>query len=95
MDVEIRTIEDDERADWVRAAETSFSAVSKDDEIDVMLPTIENDRSFAAVDGDRIVGTSAAITTGWSSPAGNGSRPRPSRWSASNRRTAAEASTRR
>ena len=44
MDVEIRTIEDDERADWVRAADTSFSAVSKDDEIEEMLPTIENDR---------------------------------------------------
>jgi len=71
VDIEIRTIEDDERADWVRAAETSFSAVSKDDEIEEMLPTIENDRSFAAVDGTRIVGTSAAISTRMVVPGGD------------------------
>jgi predicted acetyltransferase len=62
MDVEIRTITDDERVDWIRAAETAFSSVAKDDEIEASLPVIETDRSFAAVDGSRIVGTSASIT---------------------------------
>jgi predicted acetyltransferase len=62
MDVEIRTITDDERADWVRAAETAFSSAAKDDEIEASLPVIEVDRSFAAIDEGRIVGTSAAIT---------------------------------
>ena len=62
MDLEIRTIKDDERVDWIRAAETAFSSAAKDDEIEASLPVIEVDRSFAAVDGSRIVGTSAAIT---------------------------------
>ncbi len=62
MDIEIRTITEDERVDWIRAAETSFSSTAKDDEIEAFLPVIEVDRSFAAVDGSRIVGTSASIT---------------------------------
>src|SRR5688500_9790616 len=62
MGVEIRTITNDERADWVRAAETAFSSAAKDDEIEASLPVIEVDRSFAAIDGGRIVGTSAAVT---------------------------------
>lgn len=62
MDIEIRTITDDERADWVRAADTAFSAVPKDDELEASLPVIETDRSFAAVDGRRMVATAAAIT---------------------------------
>ena len=36
-----------------------------------MLPTIEIDRSFAAVDDGRIVGTSAAITTRMVVPGGD------------------------
>jgi predicted acetyltransferase len=62
MDLEIRTITDEERADWVRAAETAFSAVPKDDELEASLPAIETDRSFAAIDDGRMVATSAAIT---------------------------------
>jgi predicted acetyltransferase len=62
MDIAIRTITEDERVDWLRAADTAFSSTAKDDEIEASLPVIETDRSFAAVDGDRIVGTSAAIT---------------------------------
>ena len=34
MDIEIRTITEDERVDWIRAAETSFSSTAKDDEIE-------------------------------------------------------------
>lgn len=62
MDIEIRTITLEERVDWLKAAETAFSSAAKDDEIEASLPVIEIDRSFAAVDGSRIVGTSAAIT---------------------------------
>ena len=62
MDIEIRTITKDERVDWIQAAETAFSSTAKDDEIEASLPVIEVDRSFAAVDGSRIVGTSASIT---------------------------------
>jgi predicted acetyltransferase len=62
MDIEIRTIGEDEREGWIRAAETSFSSIPKEDEIAAGLPVVETDRSFAALDGDRIVATSAAIT---------------------------------
>ena len=62
MDTEIRTIGDDEREAWVRATDIAFSAISKDDEIASFLPIIEPDRSFAAIDQGRIVGTAAAIT---------------------------------
>lgn len=62
MDVEIRTIDDGEREAWVRAAETAFSSMSKDDEVASFLPVIETDRSFAALDAGKIVGTAAAIT---------------------------------
>jgi predicted acetyltransferase len=62
MGIEIRTITEDERVDWIQAAETAFSSTAKDDEIEASLPVIEVDRSFAAIDGSRIVGTSASIT---------------------------------
>ncbi|MGH2679027.1 MAG: GNAT family N-acetyltransferase [Actinomycetota bacterium] len=62
MDIDIRTITDEQRGDWVRAVDTAFSHTAKDDEIEASLPVIEIDRSFAAFDGDRMVATSAAIT---------------------------------
>jgi predicted acetyltransferase len=62
MDIDIRPITEDERADWLRAAETSFSVVLKDDELEAAMPVIEVDRSFAAFEGGRMVGTSAAAT---------------------------------
>lgn len=70
MDIEIRTIGEDERVDWLRAGDAAFSAILKDDEIEATLPTIETDRSFAAVDGDRIVGTAEAITSRMVVPGG-------------------------
>jgi predicted acetyltransferase len=48
----------------------AFSGIPKDDEIEAALPTIEIDRSFAAVDDGRIVGASAAITTRMVVPGG-------------------------
>jgi predicted acetyltransferase len=70
MDIEIRTIGDDERERWLRAGDAAFSAILKDDEIEASLPTIETDRSFAAMDGERFVGTAAAITTRMAVPGG-------------------------
>jgi predicted acetyltransferase len=70
MDIEIRTIGDDERERWLRAGDAAFSAILKDDEIEASLPTIETDRSFAAIDGERFVGTAAAITTRMAVPGG-------------------------
>jgi predicted acetyltransferase len=71
MDIEIRTITDAEREAWIRAVDLSFSAISKDDEIASVLPVIETDRSFAAVDSGRFVATSAAITFRMVVPGGN------------------------
>ena len=62
MDIEIRPITYEERPEWVRAADTAFSSLAKDDEVEASLPVIEPDRSFAAIDGGRMVGTSAAVT---------------------------------
>ena len=62
MELEIRPITYEERPEWVHAAETAFSSVAKEDEVEAWLPVIEPDRSFAAIDSGRIVGTSGAIT---------------------------------
>jgi predicted acetyltransferase len=71
MAIQIRTITDDERAQWARAGDAAFSEILKDDEVEAMLPTIEPDRSFAALDDDRMVGTAAAITTRMVVPGGD------------------------
>jgi predicted acetyltransferase len=71
VDIEIRSISDDERVEWVRAAETAFSWLAKDEEIEASLPVIEPDRSFAAVDEGRIVGTAGAITFRMAVPGGS------------------------
>jgi predicted acetyltransferase len=70
MDIDIRPITEDERADWIRAAETSFSVVPKDDELEAGLPVIETDRSFAAFEGGRMVATSASATFRMAVPGG-------------------------
>jgi predicted acetyltransferase len=70
VDIEIRPITDDERRDWIRAGETAFSSIAKDDEVDAWLPVVESDRAFAAFDGDRIVGTSASLTLRMMVPGG-------------------------
>jgi predicted acetyltransferase len=70
MDIEIRPITEDERVDWVRAAETSFSSILKDDELEAFLPVVETDRSFGAFDGGRIVGSAAGCSFRTSVPGG-------------------------
>ena len=70
MDIQVRTIGDEEREEWLHAGDAAFSEIIKDDEVEAAVPTIETDRSFAAVDGDRIVGTAAAITTRMVVPGG-------------------------
>ncbi|HET9673026.1 MAG TPA: GNAT family N-acetyltransferase [Actinomycetota bacterium] len=70
MEILIRTIRDDERSQWLHAGDAAFSEILKDDEVEASLPTIETDRSFVALDGDRMVGTAAAITTRMAVPGG-------------------------
>jgi predicted acetyltransferase len=62
MEVEIRTITEDEREAFLRGTEIAFSSQLKDDELEAFLPTVEPDRSFAAFDGDRIVATAGALS---------------------------------
>lgn len=71
MEILIRTIRDDEQTQWLHATEAAFSEILKEDEVEATLPVIETDRSFVALDGDRMVGTSAAITTKMVVPGGD------------------------
>ncbi len=57
MDVEIRTISEDEFATYARAVELAFSDVPSDEDIERERVLVEYDRSFAAFDGPDIVGT--------------------------------------
>jgi predicted acetyltransferase len=70
VDIQIRSITLEERPEWIRASAIPFSSIAKDDEVEAVLPTVEIDRSFAAVDDGSIVGTSAAITTRMVVPGG-------------------------
>jgi len=70
MDVEIRTISEDEFATYARAVEMAFSDVPSDEDIERERVLVEYDRSFAAFDGPDIVGTSAAFTMPMTVPGG-------------------------
>lgn len=70
MDVEIRTITEEEFPGYLRAAELSFSDVPADDDLERERVLVEYDRSFAAFDGPEIVGTAAAFTMPMTVPGG-------------------------
>ncbi len=70
MDVEIRTISEDEFATYARAVEMAFSDVPSDEDIERERVLAEYDRSFAAFDGPDIVGTGAAFTMPMTVPGG-------------------------
>ena len=70
MDVEIRTISEDEFATYARAVEMAFSDVPSDEDIERERVLVEYDRSFAAFDGPDIVGTGAAFTMPMTVPGG-------------------------
>jgi predicted acetyltransferase len=60
-DPEIRTIAPDELEAWVRALESSFGGVFKQDYLELERMVARPDRYVAALDGDRIVGGNASI----------------------------------
>jgi predicted acetyltransferase len=60
-DIEIRTIAPDELEAWVRAVESSFGGVFKQDYLELERMVARPERYLAAFDGDRIVGGNASI----------------------------------
>ncbi|HSL10372.1 MAG TPA: GNAT family N-acetyltransferase [Actinomycetota bacterium] len=58
---EIRPIADDELEPWVRAVESSFGGVFKQDYLDLERMVARPERYLAAFDGERIVGGNASI----------------------------------
>jgi predicted acetyltransferase len=70
VDVEIRTIAEDEFAAYARAVELAFSDVITDEDLERERVLVEFDRSFAALDGPDIVGTSAVFTMPMTVPGG-------------------------
>ncbi|HEY7756547.1 MAG TPA: GNAT family N-acetyltransferase [Actinomycetota bacterium] len=62
MDIEIRTISDEEFTAYARAVEVAFSDEPSEDDLRRERELAELDRCFAAFDGPEIVGTAAAFT---------------------------------
>ncbi len=62
MDVEIRTISEDEFAGYVRAVEFAFSGIATDEDVERERVLVEYERTYAAFDGPEIVGTAAVFT---------------------------------
>ena len=62
VDVQIRTIAPDEFEEYMNATETAFSGFVEADDLERERSIAEFDRSFAAFDGDRIVGTASTVT---------------------------------
>ncbi len=70
MNVEIRTIAQDELEAWVRANEAAFGSDAEPEEIAREREVTELDRAFAALDGEEIVGTAAAYSLSMRVPGG-------------------------
>ncbi len=70
MDVEIRTISEDELPAYIRALDFAFSGVASDETIERESALAEPDRCFAAFDGPDIVGTTGVITMPMTVPGG-------------------------
>lgn len=62
MDLQIRTISEDEFLPYMRAIDAAFSETASDEDIERERGMAEMDRCFAAFDGPEIVGTAAAFT---------------------------------
>jgi predicted acetyltransferase len=70
MDLQIRTVTEDELDAYVRATEAAFSSVPTDEDLARERTMAEPDRCFAAFDGPEIVGTAAAFTMPMTVPGG-------------------------
>lgn len=70
VDVEIRTIAEDEFEAYLTAVEAAFSATPAPEDFEQERALAEYDRCHAAFDGSEIVGTAAAFTMPFSIPGG-------------------------
>jgi predicted acetyltransferase len=70
MDVTIRPIREDEFPAYLRANEASFSSVPSDEDSERERSLNEPERSFAAFDGEDIVGTAGVFTMPMTVPGG-------------------------
>lgn len=70
MDLQIRTISEEEFPAYVRAVEAAFSEVPSDEDVERERRLAEFDRCFAMFDGPDIVGTAAAFTMPMTVPGG-------------------------
>jgi predicted acetyltransferase len=70
VDVQIRGIREDELEPWIRATEIAFGSRLEPDEVESERSVAEVDRSFAAFDGDEIVGTAATYSLRMAVPGG-------------------------
>lgn len=70
MAIEIRRIEEDELEELLRVDANAFGVAMPADAFEKARPGLEIDRSFAAVDGGRIVGSSSTFTMRLAMPGG-------------------------
>jgi predicted acetyltransferase len=70
MGIRLRDVEAGEARHFLEVTETSFGADLPDDVFEDLRHTIETDRALAAVDGDAIVGTTAAYSLRLTVPGG-------------------------
>jgi predicted acetyltransferase len=70
MNVEIRTISEDELPAYIRALDLAFSGVTSDETIERESALAEPDRCFAAFEGPDIVGTTGVFTMPITVPGG-------------------------
>ena len=71
MNITVRTISQDEFADWRRAGGLGFGFHATDEDVALERPLCEPDRTFAALDGRRVVGTTTTRTSSIIVPAGS------------------------
>ena len=70
MDIQVRTITDDEFDEWSRAEARGFSTHATDEYVEIARTIAELDRTFGAFDGAEIVGTTTTRTSELTVPGG-------------------------
>ncbi|MGH9046962.1 MAG: GNAT family N-acetyltransferase, partial [Acidimicrobiales bacterium] len=76
MTVEVRLIQPDEIDTWIRSVSMPFLEMASEDAYRHWRPHVEPNRTWAAVDGDRFVGTCCVFTRDVTLP-GTGDEPSP------------------
>ena len=71
MNITVRTISEGEFAEWRRAGGLGFGFHATDEDVALERPLCEPDRTFAALDGRRVVGTTTTRTSSIIVPAGS------------------------